>query len=356
MFALNFMDRQILAVLAEPIKRDLALSDTHLGLLYGLAFAVFYSILGIPLGRLADRFDRARILTVSVALFSLMTALCGVAASYGQFLLARIGVGVGEAGTNPPSHSMIADLFPVDRRSTAMSIFALGPCLGVLLGFLVGGWLGQILGWRAAFLIAGVVGLVVAAAAHWLLRDPARVGAQGVTQQLHALPGLRAVWRKLWQHKSTRHLFIGAAAYSVAAYAATGWLPAFLVRSHGLSVSAAGTALALTIGIVGGAGTLLGGLLADRIGKRNGAWRLRIVAIASLAAIPAWLALLFVEGLFATLALLLPCGALLAFYLGPTFAMVQSLVDPRMRAVAAALLLLVMNIIGLGFGPVASGS
>ena len=194
-FALNFMDRQILAVLAEPIKRDLALSDTQLGLLYGLAFAVFYSILGIPLGRLADRFDRARILTVSVALFSLMTALCGVAASYWQLLLARIGVGIGEAGTNPPSHSMIADLFPVDRRSTAMSIFALGPCLGVLLGFLVGGWFGQILGWRVAFLIAGVVGLVVAAAAHWLLRDPGRVDAQGVTQQPHALPGPRAVWR-----------------------------------------------------------------------------------------------------------------------------------------------------------------
>ena len=166
MFALNFMDRQILAVLAEPIKRDLALSDTQLGLLYGLAFAVFYSTLGIPLARLADRFDRARILTWSVALFSLMTALCGVAASYWQLLLARIGVGVGEAGTNPPSHSMIADLYPVDRRSTAMAIFALGPCLGVLLGFLVGGWLGQILGWRAAFLVAGVAGLVVAAAAH----------------------------------------------------------------------------------------------------------------------------------------------------------------------------------------------
>ena len=352
-FALNFMDRQILAVLAEPIKRDLALSDTQVGLLYGLAFAVFYTALGIPLARLADRFDRARIITWSLAVFSLMTALCGAAASYWQLLLARVGVGVGEAGTNPPSHSMIADLYPVDRRSTAMAIFALGPCLGVLLGFLVGGWLGQILGWRAAFLVAGLVGLAFAAAAHLLLKDPGRVDAQGIAEQPHALPGPRAVWRTLWRHASTRHLFMGAAVCSIAGYAAIGWLPAFLIRSHGMSVSAAGTALALTIGIVGGAGTLLGGLLADRIGKRNAAWRLRIVAIASLAAIPAWLAMLFAAGSAATLALLVPCGALLAFYLGPTFAMVQSLVDPRMRAVAAALLLLVMNLIGLGLGPVA---
>ena len=148
---------------------------------------------------------------------------------------------------------------------------------------------------------------------------------------------------------------MGAAVCSIAAYAATGWLPAFLIRSHGMSVSAAGTVLALTIGIVGGAGTLLGGLLADRIGKRNAAWRLRIVAIASLAAIPVWLVMLFAAGSAATLVLLVPCSALLAFYLGPTFAMVQSLVDPRMRAVAAALLLLVMNLIGLGLGPVVIG-
>ena len=274
--------------------------------------------------------------------------------SYWQLLLARVGVGVGEAGTNPASHSMIADLYPVDRRSTAMAIFALGPCLGVLLGFLVGGWLGQILGWRAAFLVAGVAGLVIAAAAHLLLKDPGRVDVQGIATT-DALPGPRAVWRTLWRHASTRHLFMGAAVCSIAAYAATGWLPAFLIRSHGMSVSAAGTVLALTIGIVGGAGTLLGGLLADRIGKRNAAWRLRIVAIASLAAIPVWLAMLFAAGSAATLALLVPCSALLAFYLGPTFAMVQSLVDPRMRAVAAALLLLVMNLIGLGLGPVAIG-
>ena len=353
--ALNFMDRQILAVLAEPIKHDLALSDTQLGLLYGLAFSVLYSTVGIPLARLADRFDRARILTWSVALFSLMTALCGSATSYWQLLLARVGVGVGEGGTNPPSHSMIADLYPVERRSTAMAIFATGPCLGILLGFMVGGWIGQILGWRAAFLVAGVAGLVVAAAAHLLLKDPGRIDARCITGRPHALPGPRAVWRSLWRLASMRHLFMGAAVSSIAAYAAIGWLPAFLIRSHGMSVSAAGTALALTLGIVGGGGTLVGGLLADRIGKHNAAWRLRIVAIACLAAIPVWLAMLVEAGSAATLALLVPCGALLAFYLGPTFAMVQSLADPRMRAVVAALLQLVMSLIGLGLGPVAIG-
>jgi predicted MFS family arabinose efflux permease len=354
-FALNFMDRQILAILVEPIKREFALSDAEIGLLYGLAFAVVYSTVGIPIARWADRSSRTRIIAWSLALFSVMTLLCGLATSYWQLLLARVGVAVGEGGTNPPSHSMIADLYPLRSRSTAMALFALGPHIGVLLGFLVGGLVAQRWGWRTAFVVAGLAGLVVAALIKRVLVEPARGQLEDRAQPAGALPPARAVRRELLRHASMRHLFAGAAVSSAAAYAAIGWLPAFLIRSHGMSTSGAGIALALLIGVGGAVGTLAGGIAADRLGSRDAAWRLRVVAIALLVVVPCWgLALAAQRTPMALIALGVP-AALLGFYLGPTFAMVQSLVEPGMRAVAAALLLLVLNLFGLGLGPLAVG-
>ncbi|HSF47437.1 MAG TPA: MFS transporter [Burkholderiales bacterium] len=354
-FAVNFMDRQILAILLEPIKRDLDLTDAELGLLYGLAFAAVYSTVAIPIARWADRASRVKIITGSLALFSLMTLLCGLAVNYWQLLLARIGVGIGEGGTNPASHSIISDLYPVERRSTAMAIFALGPHMGILLGFLVGGWLGQLWSWRVAFIVAGLAGLVLAAITLRLLKEPPRGHVDGVTMLPEALPRVSAVRESLLRYASMRHLFAGSAVCSIAAYAVIGWLPAFLIRTQDMSTSAAGTVLALLLGAIGGAGTLLGGVLADRMGARDSAWRLRVVAIALLSVIPCWAAALFVDGLGVVLGLLLIPSALLGFYLGPSFAMVQSLVTPTMRALAAALLLLVANLIGLGLGPLVVG-
>jgi predicted MFS family arabinose efflux permease len=353
-FAVNFMDRQIVAILSEPIKHEFALSDAQVGLLYGFAFAVVYSTVGIPIARWADRANRARIINASLALFSLMTVACGLAGSYWQLLLARIGVGVGEGGTNPPSHSLIADLYPVHRRSTAMAVFALGPHVGILLGFAVGGVVGQLWGWRAALITAGAAGLVVAFATSRWLKEPAgeyrQAGATGA-----AAPGVRASLRSVLRRPSVRHMFVGGAVASIAAYAAIGWLPAFLIRSHGFGPAAAGSLLALLLGAVGGAGTLLGGLLADRLGQRDPAWRLRVVAVASVVVVPFWVVALLAGEAAVAIAFLVVPAAALGVYLGPTFAMVQSLVEPTMRAFAAAVLLFVGSLIGLGAGPVLVG-
>jgi predicted MFS family arabinose efflux permease len=353
-FATNFMDRQIVAILVEPIKRDLILSDTEVGLLYGLAFAVLYTSAGIPIARFADRVNRARIINWSLVLFSVMTAACGLATSYWQFLVARIGVAIGEGGTNPPSHSMISDLYPVSRRSTAMAIFSLGPHIGILLGFLIGGWVAQLWGWRSAFLIAGLGGLVLAALSFRFLHEPKRGWADG-TGVGEQPPG-RAVVQSFVRQASLRHLLAGAAVFTIAAYAVVGWLPSFLIRSHGLSTGTAGSILALVLGLVGGFGTVLGGLLADRLGARNPRWRLRTVAIALVVVSFFWAAVFLTRDSVTVLIFLVLPGGLLGFYLGPTFAMVQSLVDPAMRAMAAAFLLLVINIAGLGLGPIAVGS
>jgi predicted MFS family arabinose efflux permease len=352
-FAVNFTDRQLLAILIEPIKLDLTLSDTQVGLLYGFSFAVLYTTAGLPIAIFADRANRARIINWSLVFFSLMTVACGLAAGYWQLLTARIGVAIGEAGTNPPSHSMISDLYPVGQRSTAMAIFALGPHIGILLGFLIGGWVGQLWGWRAAFVVAGVAGLLFAILSFGLLQEPLRSRADGVT--VAQAPPARTVLQSLFRHASARHLFAGAGIFSVASYAVVGWLPSFLIRGHGFSAGAAGSILALVLGVVGGGGTVLGGLFADRLGARNAAWRLRTVAIALLVMSPCW-AMVFLEiRTTAMLVVLFIPGALLGFYLGPTFAMVQSLAEPTFRATAAALLLLVINLVGLGLGPLAVG-
>jgi predicted MFS family arabinose efflux permease len=350
-FAVNFMDRQILAILSEPIKLELGLSDAQVGLLYGFAFAVVYSVAGIPLARWADRADRARLINASLALFSLMTIACGLAASYAQLIAARIGVAVGEGGTNPSSHSLIADLFPEGRRATAMGVFALGPNAGILLGFAFGGAIGQAWGWRAALVAAGAAGLALAALTAWLLKDAPRAAAMPSSPPQDLAHCLRSLFR----HSSMRHLFMGGAVMSVAVYAAIGWLPAFLIRSHGLSTAAAGIALAVLLGALGGLGTLAGGWLADRLGARDPAWRLRVVALSQLAAVPFWLGALLAGQPSPGIALLAVPAAVLCFYLAPSFAAVQSLAEPATRALAAALLILVGSLIGLGIGPLAVG-
>jgi predicted MFS family arabinose efflux permease len=346
-YALNFTDRQLVAVLSEPIKHELGLSDAQVGLLYGLAFAVVYSFAGIPMARWADRGDRARVINVSLLLFSAMTVACGLAVTYAQLLLARIGVALGEGGTNPASHSLIADLYPESRRGTAMAVFALGPSAGILLGFIFGGVIGEAWGWRGALVAAGLAGLGLAMLTSWALKDLPRTAARN-DSGLHGL-------RHLFVHRSMRHVFIGGALASVAAYAAIGWLPAFLIRSHGMTMAAAGTVLGLLLGVLGAVGTLGGGVLADRLGARNRAWRLRFVAVAFLAVAPLWpLALLVPHPVAAIAALAIP-AAVLCVYLAPTFAAVQSLAPPGMRALAAAFLLMVGSLVGLGLGPVLVG-
>jgi MFS family permease len=351
--AVAYMDRQILAILIEPIKHELNLSDTQAGLLYGFTFAAFFALLGVPIGKRTNRSNRARIIVRSLLLFSTMTVLCGLAGSYWQLLAARVGVGVGEAGTSPASQSMIADLYPLQRRSWAMAIFATGPHVGIVLGFLVGGLLASFVGWRQAFVVAGCLSLAVTVLVRVLLRDPA-YAAQAPVGSTPAV-SVRSVAAALWQHASVRHIFAGATIGNIATAAVTGWLASFLVRSHELSIGAAGTLLALVLGVFGGVGVVAGGWLADRMGRRAARWRLQIPAIGILVCAACW-AIVFADvGVPVTLGALTVGAALISFHAGPTFAMVQSAVVPSMRALAAALLLLVLSLVGFGLGPLLIG-
>jgi len=342
------MDRQLLAIFAEPIKRDLGLSDTQVAVLYGVSFALFYAFIGLPIARLADRSNRARIITWSLVLFSAMTGLCGLAGNFWHLLLARIGVGIGESGTGPASHSLIADLYPPGRRSTAMAFFSLGPHLGIVLAFFIGGSLAEILGWRHVFLIAASAGIALAAAAKLLLKEPPRTGGPEVVAPWEAC-------RALWRHRTLRHLFAGASVITAADYALLGWLPAYLIRSHGLTLGETGAVLALVVGVGGGIGTVISGLLADHLGRRDPAWRLRVVAIAWIISAPLWLIVFSKQSDVLMYSALVLAGSMIAFHMGPTFATVQSLVAPNARAFAASLLLLIANLAGLGLGPLIVG-
>jgi predicted MFS family arabinose efflux permease len=353
-YAVAYMDRQLVAILIEPIKRDLAMTDTAAGLLYGFAFVVFFSVLGIPIARRADRSNRSHIIIASLALFSAMTALSASAATYWQLVLARIGVGIGEAGTSPPSQSIIADLYPVERRGTAMAVFAVGLHVGILLGFFAGGVIGQFLGWRATFLIAGAAGLLMALVAALVLKEPARPSISQGAGSPQGITILQAV-KALWRIRSLRHVFAGATVANIAITALLAWLPSFLIRSHGLSLSRTGILLAVVIGVLGGFGTLLGGSLADRLGARDPAWRLRCIVVAFLVAAPCWAMALTAANKIAALVGLIVAGALIAFHVGPTLASVQTLAPRDIRALAASLLVFLANIIGVGCGPLLIG-
>lgn len=247
-YVFNFADRQILSILMQPIKQEMQLSDTELGLLSGLAFAMFYSVMGFPIARLADKYSRVNILAICIGLWSFMTALSGMAGNFLQLLAARMGVGIGEAGGHPASHSLIADYVPVERRSSAMGIYALGVPFGLLVGFLLGGWLEQLYGWRTAFLALGFPGVVLAALMYFTLDEPPRGNSQGGIKQAAETPPVREVVRHMWRIPSYWHMALGAGLQAFGTYGIYQWVPSFLTRSYGMQSGEIGTWLALIIG------------------------------------------------------------------------------------------------------------
>jgi len=353
-YTFNFIDRQILSILLEPIKLDLELSDTQLGFLTGFAFALFYATLGIPIARWADAHNRRNLIALSLTIWSGMTALSGLAQNFGQLLLARIGVGVGEAGCSPPSHAMLSDYYPPNRRATALGIYSLGIPVGILFGFLAGGWINEFFGWRVAFFVVGIPGLVLALVVRFTVREPIRGMSEGRSAAADQ-PGVAETFRFLWQKRSFRHLAFGGALTAFVGYGVVSWLPSFMIRSHGMQTGEIGTYLGLILGIPGGIGIALGGYLADRFGGRDARWYLWIPAIALLASVPFSLGVYLSPGPYAALAFLILPVALGNFYQATTFSQTQGLVSLRMRSVAAAVLLFILNIIGLGFGPQAVG-
>lgn len=355
-YTANYVDRQILAILLEPIKRDLGVSDTQLGFLSGITFAIFYATLGVPIAMLADRTNRRNIVAAAIAIFSTMTVVCGFVTSFAQLALARIGVGIGEAGSSPPSHSMISDMFPPEKRASAMGIYSLGINIGILIGFLVGGWVSQWYGWRAAFMVVGAPGILIALLIRFTLKEPQRGHADGTTAQAAGnAPKVGEVFRLLWSQRSFRHISFACALAAFGGYAGVTWIPAFLMRSYQMSPGEIGTWLALIIGFVGGAGTYATAWAADRYSKRDVRWNMWVVAIVMIVCFPLSVAMyLSPDKYWAMFFFLVPAFAGAA-YIGPSLAMTQGLVVLRMRAVASAVLFLILNLIGMGLGPQAVG-
>lgn len=353
-YVFNFVDRQILAILAQSIKTDLGLTDTEIGALSGLAFGIFYATLGIPIARLADKHSRVNIISICLGIWSAMTALSGLAQNYWQLLAARIGVGIGEAGGSPPSHSLLADYFAVNERATALGIYALGIPVGILFGNLAGGWINEFFGWRNAFLVVGIPGVILAIVLKMTVKEPPRGHSEGRTETLQQVP-FRQVVKTMWGYRSFRHIALGAATQAFVGYGAIAWMPAFLIRTHDMSSGEVGTALGLIIGIAGGVGTFLGGWLGDRIGHRDIRWYMWIPGYGFLIAVPASLGVFLLDDLWIILALYAIPAFTTNLYTGPTFGMTQSLAPLAMRASASALLLFIINIIGLVFGPTAVG-
>ncbi|MDR6851546.1 MFS family permease [Sphingomonas sp. BE123] len=354
----SYMDRQILAILQEDIKAELLLSDTQLGLLAGFAFAIFYATLGLPVARWADKSNRVNIIAVALALWSAMTAVCGLAQNFVQLLLARIGVGIGEAGSSPPSHSIIADLYPPEKRAGAMGIYSLGVVLGAAGGTIIGGTLAHYFGWRVAMFAVGIPGILLAIIIKLFVVEPRR----GLSDPSHtpaaqgAMPSFGDGFRSLFANRAAVHLVLGVTITSLIGYGHTAFGASFMIRTIGLTKIEIASIVAPVGAVCGTLSAVLGGWLANKAAERWGlysqAWLVLVMKGVGLplsflffastdpwVAIPVyWVSLLLVNS-----------------YLGPSFALIQGLAPLRMRALWAAVTLLVINLIGLGLGPTLIG-
>ena len=366
-YILSFLDRQIVSILAEPIKQDLDLADWQLGRLTGLAFALFYTTLGIPIARLAERFSRPWIIAASMALWSGFTILSGRAQTFPQMLIARMGVGFGEAGCNPCAHSLIADYTPKEKRASALATYSLGIPIGTLLGLVMGGLIADAYGWRVAFFVAGAPGLALALVAGFCLKEPRKYMSALATSQAEAAPPLSAAFKVLGGKPTFWLMAVGAGLMAFVGYGQGAFNAAFFMRLHGdeLALLAAPYGLkstgflGLALGLIGGAagivGTLLGGWFADIAARRDARGYAVVPALAAVLALPSYYFIYTVENPMTALWLTIIPSILGSLWYGPVFATAQSVVPAHTRATAAALLLLVLNLIGLGFGPLFVG-
>ena len=385
-YTFNFVDRQIMGILAPSIQEDLGLSDSQLGILIGFAFAVLYTTVGIPIARLADRTNRVNIVAISLGLWSGFTALCGLAQNFTQLALARVGVGIGEAGGSPPSHSIISDLYPKEKRAGALAVYALGIPIGVTLAYLGGGWIVQNFDWRTTFLALGIPGVLFALLFKLTVREPTRGGTEEVGAQ-DAFKGLKiaepiglvekvlrqmtlllpkkaakatftelaTLWRAtkhLLAIPSYRAIVIGLTAGSFASYATAGWIVAFFGRSH---PDFATLSVFFWLGLINGTayvlGVFVGGNLVDRLAIRNKSAYGWVPVVALGLNVPFFLGAMWINDPVWSLALWWPSHLLTGFYLGPCFALAQTLAPVSIRALSTAIFFFILNMIALGFGP-----
>jgi len=353
-YAFNFIDRQILVIMQEAIKTELDLSDTQLGLLSGFSFALFYVSVGIPVAYWADRSNRRNIISLALTIWSGMTALSGLAQNYTQLLLARVGVGVGEAGGSPPAHSMISDMYEPKKRSTALAIYSAGLYLGVFFGYMFGGILSEAYGWRATFLIVGIPGIALAALLRFSVPEPVRGTFE--KQDFEAKPGFLETFNAVMKLRSFPYFAFGCAMSAFVSYGTSNFMPSLMVRYHGMSPGDIGITLALTGGTGGMIGTFLGGYLTDKFGKKDVRWYLWLPGLTAVASIPFMMWAFNTDNTPLLLALYFFVSIGGTLYLAPSIATAHRLVHPRMRAMASAILFLILNLIGLGLGPLLVGA
>jgi MFS family permease len=353
-YVFNFIDRQILAILLEAIKADLGASDTAMGFLSGFAFALFYTFAGIPIARWADRGSRRSIIAAGLAVWSLMTAASGLARTFTQLALARVGVGIGEAAGSPPAHSLISDYFEPARRGTALSIYATGVYVGAMVAYLAGGLIVTYFDWRTAFLIVGLPGIPLALLVRYTIREPPRGLSEGGERRIDSNTFAEVV-RFLLARRSFVFIVIAASCQALSGYAVLAWGPTFLARVHGMDSVAIGTWLGLIVGVGGGVGAFMGGALADRLGAHDQRWYMFLSALVSVLAVPFGVGFLLLGDPRLALLSFIPFYTLSAMYVGPMLSMTQGVVKLRMRATGSAILLFILNMIGLGAGPLLVG-
>ncbi len=354
-FAIAHLDRQIISIVLQPIGREFELSDVQLGLLSGPAFALFFSILGIPFAIAATRLNRRNLIAATIAAWSVMTMLCGLAQSFLQLFLARMGVGVGEAGALPASHAVISDLYEPNERASAMGVFMSGANIGIALSLVAGGAIAQFYGWRAAMLIAGIPGLALAVLIRLTIAEPERAGDKSLAQKA-GIGLLRDTASDIWRNASSRLMLFGAVFNAVTSFGVVAWVPTFLIRVHDMKLGTVGLYLAISIGFGGALGTVLAGRLSDRFAKSAIAWLCWTPVVFILASKPFAIAGFLAQSKPVALVLLLVPFTFGAAYMASTISVLHGAVTARARPMASALLLLLINLIGMGVGPLFVGT
>ncbi len=371
-YVMNFVDRQVVNILAEPIKRELGLMDWQVGAMSGLAFALFYTVLGLPIARAAERGHRPFIIAGALALWSLFTAMCGFAQTFTQLLLARIGVGVGEAGCTPPAHSLIVDYVPKEKRASALAFYAMGTPLGSLVGLGLGGLIADAYGWRMAFLVCGLPGLLLALVVALTLVEPRiRATADEIRARAETLRGSRPFHATLATLRKKRTFWLVSFAAAIKAFIGYGQAPfaaSFFYRNHLEEVTRLGAmfglepggflglSLGLMAGVGGAIGSFAGGMIADRYGSRDYRAYVSVPAIASVVVMPIFLVGVLSSSAVIALSSLFLGSVIGTLWYGPVYATAQTIVPPHMRATSSAVLLFIINLVGLGLGPLAVGA
>jgi len=354
-YTINYMDRQIISVLSPHIKADLQLNDTQLGLLKGTAFALFYSTMAIPLAMLGDRTNRVNLIACSLTLWSAMTALCGQAANFIQLFFFRMAVGIGEAGSTPPSHALLADYFAREKRSTVLAIYSLGVPFGTLAGLILGGWLATHYGWRATLAILGIPGFLVALITKLTVRELPRGSAESGGGPAARPDPLFIVIRELWGIPSYRIMILAGSLNAFVGYALSMWMVDFYVRTQDIPLGRIGLLMAFAFGIGGGIGTFGGGMATDRFGRRDARRYFTIPGIAMTASAPLIILCVMTSSMTVSIACLFVVSGLSYASLGPLYGLVQTLSPVHNRSLAVAFYFLFQSLIGAGLGPLAVG-